>query len=123
MASYTVDSPEVTEVMAKASEIVGEMGHAKETYEKADGSLCSLGAIRKAIYGYAIGIYEDNRDVLWAMDRDNLYWASQNRLEKIISKEENPTPYPLDIATWNDMKERTGEDVVLALKKAAHLYE
>lgn len=76
-----------------------------------EAPVCSLGAINRAVYGYA---YDGKSHVGYqALDaaKSNLtYWA-----EKLLMAQIDGHPVP----HWNDAPERTVEDVILTFKRAA----
>jgi hypothetical protein len=71
--------------------------------------VCALGALSRAVFGYAmIGAYPDNEDYVELSD---VYFTAEKRLKDVVGRH---------VPHFNDDKDTTKEDVILAIKKAAH---
>lgn len=94
---------EAADVLRDAAEYIGEYGWIQGDLEdQFTGSVCALGAITRAM-------------------RDG--WNDHGALEA-LRRHLGLAPQTRDfilhpVARWNDEKERTAEDVILAMKRAA----
>ncbi|PRH79362.1 hypothetical protein C6N75_09770 [Streptomyces solincola] len=72
--------------------------------------VCAMGALCRATFGTA---YADDIHV-WPPALMDTYRDAVLALEREVSAPGN------SVAHWNDQRERTAEDVILAFKRAAH---
>ena len=75
----------------------------------ATAPVCAMGAIRRAMTGYA--------DVTPFAEEYTLFRQARHLLWQQVKSEYGGD---LGVPVWNDDPQRTKEDVVLALKRAAH---
>lgn len=100
------------EVLAKAAEYIGEHGWCQGRSMDEEGRVCAMGAINAVL-----PIPHDIRD-LHAEARYLLAAAvARCLLTKYI---DNAPGRELTVISWNDDPSRTAEDVILAMKRAAH---
>lgn len=95
------------EILLKAADDIATNGHYKGNYfaggDRANGPACALGAIDRATYG---------RGLRTDFHPSPLLASALHLLAKEIGVS--------NIADWNDAPETTAEDVILAMKRAAH---
>lgn len=77
----------------------------------ATAPVCAMGAIRRAMTGYA--------DVTPFAGEYTLFRQARHLLWQQVKPEESDG-LTFGVPSWNDDPQRTKEDVVLALKRAAH---
>ena len=82
----------VGKVLVRAAELIAERGHCKGEYSLKDGSCCPIGALLILVGGREFN-------------------DATNALKQAVSN---------DIATWNDLPERTPEEVIDGLIHAAY---
>lgn len=105
------DNKEAARVLREAAEYIGEHGWIQgDVEDEATGSVCALGAIN-AVLPIA---WED----FGALDAMTAYLGLVHPLRTEVV---GFTMHP--VAKWNDAKERTAEDVVLAMKRTAEELE
>lgn len=93
------------EILVRAAELLGEKGWCQGTPRNAQGEMCARGAICAATHELA-----GDDPISWA------WWNADSRLRDYVNKE---TGLHMDVPDWNDMPERTAEDVILMMKRAA----
>lgn len=104
------------ELLLTAADIIARDGWHQGHYCAPDGdptssAVCAIGALSRAGTGNAIPTSE----MAWRTSAARS--AAQRRLAKVAGV----TPW--DIPDWNDAPERSAEDVILAMKQAAHMEE
>jgi hypothetical protein len=119
----------------RAAEIAAERGHCKFTEQDEEGHVCLAGAVNLAISGQPklplTGPLRDQQfDILRAAGKALLargycegmllYYSGSSYLTEPECKDGTPVPYAI---YWNNLKDITGEDVVLLLKEAGTLLE
>lgn len=102
----------MNEVLAKAAELIGEFGHRKKDLGGEDRGFCAQGAICYAVSG-DMSSYVDER-----------VREATTTLAVSLGHEPGPGAFDLDDSwghnvEWNNAPERSAEDVILALKRAA----
>lgn len=105
------------EVLLKAADEIARYGLHKGNYalrEDPDSPVCALGGIKRAVYGSVYGFAVD--------EKMSVEGAAVLKLENSIKKQgyEPECKQLAVIPMWNDEPETTAEDVILAMKKAAH---
>lgn len=93
---------DVNELLLSAADIVSERGLAKRVFEDSDGSVCCMAALMAAA-----------GDPRYVRPSYPLVSGAVNKLSWHLQVQSS-------IIGWNDRPETTKEDVVLALKRAAH---
>jgi hypothetical protein len=91
-----------TDILRRAAELLGERGWCQGEIEDGDGRMCAVGAIRRA----ASEVMHTRHS--WSES------VALNRLRGQVRTREMHS-----IPRWNDAPERTAEDVILAMKRAA----
>lgn len=91
------------EVLRKAADVIREQGHCKGVYSTEDGRVCVYGAINTAAGHWPV--FEGDDYVV-----DTACRTLMRHLD-------------YDVVYWNDAPERTAEEVIAALEKAAELAE
>lgn len=87
-----------SEVLLKAADTLAERGWCQGGLSDAQGRYCAIGAIRKVTN--------------WSLGKD-----ARSAVHRLMDHIETDQYY--GIADWNDAPERTAEDVILAMKRAA----
>lgn len=118
---------QTTKDLLKAADLIKTNGHAKHLLETAGGQFCIRGAILAAV-GYRnmfrLDSYPDQNHPL-----AKRYHAAETRVSKflgVISHEEQRNRHTTDnafkisAAGWNNLSERTQEQVVQALIESAY---
>lgn len=110
------------DLLNRAAELIGERGWHQGGLEDEHGALCALGALGRAKYE----LFDLNGDGLGrqAKEASDAYGEAYTQLVYTI----NPTATGnwaewgnlVSVPAWNDDETRTAEDVILALKNAAH---
>ncbi|MER7788601.1 hypothetical protein [Streptomyces sp. NPDC097640] len=111
-------------VYLKAADIVRSNGHNKGAYftrpetgvgidlAPSECPVCIAGAVSLAMFGWPVPSGEEGR-------REE-FDATTRRLVELMDVEGDPLLEPVGrLAAWNDMPERTVEDVIAALEQAA----
>jgi len=98
---------EVGKVLADAAEYISEHGWCKGKLTDANGSVCAIGALSKVLH-----------NSVHPLVHLETHQKAVRRLGDMLGLENTALiPY------WNDHPDRTAEDVILTLKKAAHANE
>lgn len=99
------------EALLKAADKLGECGWTQGTLKDGDDAMCAVGAVRAALGGHHALTSPDECDSeALQMLGDHLGLVPKVGYGYM----------PRAVAIWNDAPERTAEDVILAMKKAAH---
>jgi hypothetical protein len=95
------------EALFKAVDVLHERGWVQGQLERADGSVCLVGAINVAVTGSAAP-----RDAVW--DDKELALLGTAAFDAVRSEVNEP-----NLGRWNDKRARDVDDVIDALKRAA----
>lgn len=119
ISDNVAEDQEAREILAEAAEYIAEHGWNQGGYvDKETGGVCALGAIWSARDGVLF-------TKTYATDPETGRYQDSQYLKEIracnsalflLTQHLGSTHIP----SWNDMPERTAEDVILALKGAAH---
>lgn len=94
------------EVLLKAADALEQRGHAKFRLVDGDGKMCIAGAINS--------VQGEHRPEIWPYpDR------SYDLLQLVGNKVLGPKATAPDVIHWNNQRERTGAEVVQALRDTA----
>ena len=93
----------VRQILGIAADLIDTRGHAKGIFATADGCLCTLGAIRQA--GIALDMSPYETTLAAGALRGHLITDFGGAIT---------------VAQWNDMEERSKDDVVTTLRAVAH---
>lgn len=106
-------SPTPGETLRKAAEIMSERGHCKGALENGAGEVCANGAI-------ILALKEEDGVARATMGHvfDKEYDAFK-RAADALARSLSTGWSRFRIAAWNDLPTTSGEDVILALKRAA----
>lgn len=104
------------EVLLKAANEIARCGHWKgwfsETDADPDSPVCAVGSINRVVFGKA-----NMCDVRWIRTGQlDLNRVATMRLEAYLEQAVGED----SAALWNDRADTSAEDVILAMKKAAH---
>lgn len=100
--------PRIPALIETAADLIERYGLAHGNYQLADGSLCTAGALRKAVWGVA---YPSVGQTAPHTDGWELYCEASNALSALVD------PGRVGVVHWND--ERDQAEVLAGLRAAA----
>lgn len=105
-----------SDILRRAAEVLGEKGWTQGQSMDNEGRMCAVGAIRYAGHEMLGGSMWGHRfdEAGAAVDVFFAHLNSGLKPQHIV-----PGDVPISIPEWNDNPERTAEDVILELKRAA----
>lgn len=108
---------ETAGILRESAEILGEKGWCQNVEKNHEGHMCAMGAMSRAASKlYPVGEEQGADRANWDARLD-LEWSVIAALANVIGLPNGRGMNP--IPNWNDMPERTAEDVILAFKRAA----
>lgn len=105
-------SNRISDVLLKAASLLEQHGHAKKTMRATDGSMCAMGALWCA----------DSGNTYTLKDRglmDDAALAICKALNLQMDRADWRKPPVVAIVQWNNAPERTGQEVIDAMRLAA----
>lgn len=111
------------EVLERAAEVLAERGWCKGTLENHAGNVCANGALMHAMFGKAsANLYEwaeEDGAQLMNLGIENMPRYSLFKEASVMLSQAAELVSWISIPDWNDNSSTTGEDVMLAFKRAA----
>lgn len=123
-----MNTADTVKVLRRSAELLGERGWCQGQLENSQGQVCAMGAFEWAANELFPTIrLEDGPDAYFASldDRQDLARDAIDALTEVLDLTPDPDSVYGDnpIPDWNDAKDRTVEDVILAFKRAAEHVE
>ena len=103
----------VSDLLYKAAALLEKHGHVRFSREDENGSMCFLGAMEAAEHGDVMAGRPDSELVIQAAE-------AVIQTLGIKPREDRDARYPA--VAWNNVPERTGQEVIDAMRLAAHVH-